>query len=78
MSEESKQLDQHVVELIDLQRGRLFRQQKQGHVGGEWVRKLHLQADVAVELLRMESTHRAVRHFEHQDVVARCPLSCCH
>ena len=48
---EGIQLDEHVVELIDLLRRRLFRQQKQGHVGGEWVRKLHLQADVTIELL---------------------------
>ena len=70
-----EELDQHVVELIDLQRRRLFRQQNQGHVGGEWIRKLHLQADVTIELFRVQSTDRAGRHFEHPDVVAGCPLS---
>ena len=69
MREDTNQLDQDVVELIDLQRRRLFRQQNQGHVGGEWVRKLHLQADVTIELFRVQSTDRAGRHFEHTDVV---------
>ena len=77
MREVSNQLDEHVVELIDLHRCRLFRQHKQGHVGGEGGRKLHLQAEVTIELLRVESTDRAWRHFEHPDVVAGCPLSWC-
>ena len=71
------QLDQHVVELIDLQRRSLFRYEKQGHVADELSLKLHLQADVTIELLRVESTARAGRHFEHTDVVAGCPLSWC-
>ena len=63
--EETKQIAQHVVELIDLQRCRLFRHKKQGHVGGEGIRKHHLQADGPIELLPVESTDRARRHFEH-------------
>ena len=53
MREDTNHLDQHVVELIDLQRPRLFRQQKQGHVGGEGILNIHLQADVTIELLRV-------------------------
>ena len=65
MREETNQLDKHVVELIDLQRRRLFGQQKQGHVGDELVRNLHLQADVTIELLGVESTDLAGRIFQH-------------
>ena len=49
MREETNQLDQPVLELIV--RCRLLRQQKQGHVGADGGRKLHLQAEVTIELV---------------------------
>ena len=68
MSDESKQLDQHVVELVDLPCCRLFRLHKQAHVAGELRQKLHFEPNITVELFRLESTDRSRRHFEHLGV----------
>ena len=75
LSTRIRELTQNVTVFINLQSGRFFGIDDQSDVLSERIGKLHIETNVASQLIRTDGTNRTRGNLKRIDVIPACPLS---